>query len=139
MSEEILNRVTNSKLKTFDLEEIYPEGKRVVFDIKDWLFQEIILKEKEFRDFVKNHDWSQYKNSYVALTCSVDAIIPSNRKEVEKHKINRDSMNLIDENLKNTIEKSSVIIESKIKLELILLQTFLYPMIMIMIIMVYYP
>ncbi len=46
MSEEILNRVTNSKLKTFDLEEIYPEGERIVFDIKDWLFQEIILKEK---------------------------------------------------------------------------------------------
>ena len=44
MAEEIINRISNSKLKTFDLEEIYPEGKRVVFDIKDWLFQELILK-----------------------------------------------------------------------------------------------
>ncbi len=77
MAEEIINRVTNSKLKTFDLEEIYPEGKRVVFDVKDWLFQELILKEKDFRASVKNHDWSQYKNSFVAITCSVDAIIPS--------------------------------------------------------------
>jgi hypothetical protein len=77
MAEEIINRVTNSKLKTFDLEEIYPEGKRVLFNIKNWLFEEIILKEKDFRVSVKNHDWSQYKNCFVAITCSVDAIIPS--------------------------------------------------------------
>ena len=77
MSEEIINRVSKSKLKTFDLEEIYPEGKRVLFDVKDWLFQELILKETEFREFVKNHDWSQYKKSFVAVNCSVDAIIPS--------------------------------------------------------------
>lgn len=77
MQEEIVNRVANSKLKTFDLEEIYPEGERVLFDIKGWLFQELILKERDFRVFVKNHDWSQYKNCFVAITCSVDAIIPS--------------------------------------------------------------
>ena len=77
MAEEIVNRVANSKLKTFDLEEIYPKGERVLFDIKDWLFQELILKEKDFRDSVKNHNWSQYKNCFVAVTCSVDAIIPS--------------------------------------------------------------
>jgi hypothetical protein len=75
--DEIINRVTNSKLKTFDLEEIYPEGKRVLFDVKDWLFKELILKESDFRISVKNHDWSQYKNCFVAITCSVDAIIPS--------------------------------------------------------------
>lgn len=75
--EEIINRVANSKLKTFDLEEIYPEGKRVLFDIKDWLYQELILKEKDFREAVKNHNWSEYKNSFVAVTCSVDAIVPS--------------------------------------------------------------
>jgi hypothetical protein len=77
MSEEIINRVSNSKLKTFDLEEIYPEGKRILFDVKDWLFQELILKETDFRESVKNHDWSQYKKSFVAINCSVDAIIPS--------------------------------------------------------------
>ena len=77
MADEIINRVENSKLMTFDLEEIYPEGKRTVLDIKDWLFEELILKEKDFRSSVKNHNWSQYKNSFVAVTCSVDAIIPS--------------------------------------------------------------
>jgi len=77
MAEEIINRVANSKLKTVDLEEIYPEGKRVLFDIKDWLYQELILKEIDFRDAVKNHNWSQYKNTFVAITCSVDAIVPS--------------------------------------------------------------
>ena len=77
MEKEIINRVSNSKLMTFYLEEIYPEGKRVVFDIKDWLFQEIILKEKDFRESVNTHNWSQYKNCFVAVSCSADAIIPS--------------------------------------------------------------
>jgi hypothetical protein len=75
--EEIKNKVAESILMNIDLEDYYPSGARIVFDIKDWLFQEIILKEKDFRDSVKNHEWSQYKNSYLALTCSVDAIIPS--------------------------------------------------------------
>lgn len=77
MSDEIVNRVANSSLKTIDLELLYPKGKRLVIDIKDWLFQELILKETDFRSHVKNHDWSFYKNSFVALTCSSDAIIPS--------------------------------------------------------------
>jgi hypothetical protein len=76
MAEEIINRVANSKLVTIDLEDFYPEGKRVVFDLKDWLFQELALREKEFRQYVVNHDWSQYQDNYVAITCSVDAIIP---------------------------------------------------------------
>lgn len=77
MAEEIINRVANSSLTTIDLEEFYPEGKRVILDIKDWLFHEIILKEKDFREHIKNHDWAQYQDCYVALTCSSDAIIPS--------------------------------------------------------------
>lgn len=77
MADEIINRVANSKLITIDLEDFYPSGNRIVFDIKDWLFEEIILKEKDFREHVKNHDWSQYQNAFVALTCSSDAIIPS--------------------------------------------------------------
>lgn len=76
MSDEIINRVAQSKLVTFDLEELYPEGKRILFDVKDWLYEELILKEKEFRTFVENHNWGQYQDSYVALTCSSDAIIP---------------------------------------------------------------
>lgn len=77
MAEEIINRVANSALITFDLEDFYPKGKRVLFDIKDWLYEEIILKEKDFREAVKLHNWAQYQDSFVALTCSSDAIIPS--------------------------------------------------------------
>ncbi|WP_350289407.1 DUF2480 family protein [uncultured Croceitalea sp.] len=73
---DIINRVAQSKLVTFDLEELYPEGKRILFDIKDWLYEELILREKEFRAFVENHNWEQYQDNYVALTCSSDAIIP---------------------------------------------------------------
>lgn len=77
MAEEIVNRVANNQnLITFDLEEYYPIGRRVLFDIKDWLFEGLILREKDFRKHVADHDWSQYKESYVALTCSTDAIIP---------------------------------------------------------------
>ncbi|NER17053.1 DUF2480 family protein [Spongiivirga citrea] len=76
MEKEIINRVANSKLITIDLEDFYPEGKRVLFDIKDWLYEGFVLREKEFRAHVKNHDWGQYQDFYVALTCSSDAIIP---------------------------------------------------------------
>lgn len=75
--DEIKNRVASSVLITIDLEDYYPSGERIVFDIKDWLFQGIILKEKDFREYVKNHDWTQYLGNYVALSCSVDVIIPS--------------------------------------------------------------
>ena len=77
MSEEIVNRVANSKLITFNLEDYYPSGKRILFDIKDWLLEGLVLREKEFRQYVNSHDWSFYKDSYVALTCSTDAIIPA--------------------------------------------------------------
>ena len=77
MADEIINRVANSKLMVIDLEDFYPEGQRVLFDIKDWLYEGFVLREKDFRENVKNHDWSQYKNSYVALTCSTDAIVPA--------------------------------------------------------------
>ena len=77
MPDKIVNRVAKSPLKTIDLEEFYPQGTRISIDIKKWLFQELILKEVEFRAHLINHDWSQYKNNFVALTCSSDAIIPS--------------------------------------------------------------
>ncbi len=77
MSDEIVNRVAKSVLKTIDLEEYYPQGARTIIDIKNWLFQELILKETDFREQLKNHDWQQYKDHYISLTCSVDAIIPS--------------------------------------------------------------
>jgi len=77
MENEIINRVSNSQLITFDLEELYTPGERVLFDIKGLLFQEQILREADFRDFIKTHDWSQYQNKLVAITCSADAIVPT--------------------------------------------------------------
>ena len=77
MATEIINRVANSKLITFDLEDFYPSGKRVLFDIKDWLLEGLVLRETVFRENALAHDWSQYKDSYVALICSTDAIIPA--------------------------------------------------------------
>ncbi|NAS10879.1 DUF2480 family protein [Poritiphilus flavus] len=73
---EIVNRVAQSPLVTFDLEEYYPEGERVALDISDWLYEGLILREQEFRSHVASHDWAAYKDSYVALNCSTDAIIP---------------------------------------------------------------
>lgn len=76
MAEEIINRVANSKLVTINLEDFYPAGERVIFDIKDWLLEGIVLREKDFRASARGHDWSKYQDCYVALTCSTDAIIP---------------------------------------------------------------
>jgi hypothetical protein len=77
MENEIVNKVSQSGLITIDLEEFYPAGERVLFDIKELLFQGLILREKYFREFIKNEDWNKYKDKYVALTCSADAIVPT--------------------------------------------------------------
>lgn len=76
MAEEIINRVANSKLVTVDLEDYYPSGQRVQLDIKDWLLEGLVLREKDFRASVQSHNWEDYRGTYVALTCSTDAIIP---------------------------------------------------------------
>ena len=76
MEEEIINRVANSKLVTLNLEDYYPSGERKLLDIKEWLYEGIILREKEFRTALEEYDWSQYQDCYVALTCSSDAIVP---------------------------------------------------------------
>ncbi|HEY4540122.1 MAG TPA: DUF2480 family protein [Faecalibacter sp.] len=77
MADEIINKVANSSLITIDLEDFYPDGPRVIFDLKDWLYEEIILREKDFRQNLKEHDWTQYEGKYVAMTCTADAIVPS--------------------------------------------------------------
>jgi hypothetical protein len=76
LKDEIINRVANSKLVTLDLEDFYPNGKRILFDIKDWLYEGFVLREKDFREQAKTFNWSQYQDCYVALTCSTDAIVP---------------------------------------------------------------
>lgn len=72
----IVNRVASSPLVTIDLEEYFPEGESVVYDLRYNLYQEMILREKEFREFVKTHDWTFYQNKNVAICCTTDAIVP---------------------------------------------------------------
>ena len=75
--DEIVNKVANSVLEVFDLEDYYPSGIRTQLDISQWLLDGFLLKEKDFREALKNHDWSQFQNHFVAIHCSTDAIIPS--------------------------------------------------------------
>ena len=76
MEDIIINKVAQSSLVTLDLEKFLPSEPVVTFDLKDHLFMELILKEKDFREAMKNLDWSVYQNKHVAITCSTDAIIP---------------------------------------------------------------
>jgi len=77
MEKEIINRVDQSGLTEINLEEFYPKGERVLIDVKENLFQGLILKEKDFREFVKNENWKKYVGKFVAITCSADAIVPT--------------------------------------------------------------
>lgn len=74
---EIVNKVAQSGLITIDLEDFYIPGERMLFDMKDWLFQELILKEKDFREKLKEHDWNVYSGKFVAIICSADAVVPT--------------------------------------------------------------
>ena len=76
VSDIIVNRVTESSLITLDLETFYPKETIKIFDLKEYLFRGLIIKEKDFREALKNTDWQQYANTSVAVTCSTDAIIP---------------------------------------------------------------
>ncbi|MFL5730010.1 MAG: DUF2480 family protein [Cytophagaceae bacterium] len=76
-NDEIVNRVANSSLISLDLEDYYHKGERVVYDLAINLFQGLILKEKDFRDFVKHHDWTAYDGKNVAIVCTADAILPT--------------------------------------------------------------
>ncbi|MEO7211927.1 DUF2480 family protein [Mucilaginibacter sp.] len=77
IQENIINKVAQSGLVTLDPAQFYPAGERVVYDIKDNLFHGLMLREKDFREFVKGHDWAQYQDKFVAVTCSADAIVPA--------------------------------------------------------------
>lgn len=72
----LVNRVANSGLITINLEDFFPAKDLVVFDLKDYLFMEMILKEKDFREALQNHDWNNYQDKIVVIECNADAIIP---------------------------------------------------------------
>jgi alanine dehydrogenase len=77
MEELFVNKVANSGLITLNLEDYFPQGERVFIDIKEVLFMGMVLKEKDFRDWVKTHDWTVYQSKNVAIGCTADAIIPT--------------------------------------------------------------
>jgi len=75
-NDTIVNKVAESGLVEIDLENFYPKGEVVVFDLKDYLFMGLILKEKDFREALKKQDFTPFRDKLVAVTCSADAIIP---------------------------------------------------------------
>ena len=75
--DEIVNRVARSSLVSLDLEDYLDKGEQVIFDLKEVLFQGMILREKEFRAFIKENDWSTYLGKNVGLVCTADAIVPT--------------------------------------------------------------
>lgn len=77
IQESFVNKVAQSGLVTLDPADFYPAGERVIYDIKDNLFHGLILREKDFREFVKEHNWSQYEDKIVGITCTADAIVPA--------------------------------------------------------------
>ena len=74
---DLINKVANSGIISIDLEEFYQAGERVLFDIKPFLFQELLLKEKDFRESIKSTNWESYSGKYVGIICSSDAIVPT--------------------------------------------------------------
>jgi hypothetical protein len=74
---QIINKVANSGLLTLDLEDYSPKGEKVLYDLKQNLFMDLILREKDFREFIKTHDWSQYSHKNVAIVCSEEVLIPT--------------------------------------------------------------
>ena len=76
MSDTIVNKVAESGLITVNPEEYYPKGETAIFDLKEFLFMGLILKEKEFRETLKNFNWGKYKEKNVAITCTAEAVIP---------------------------------------------------------------
>ena len=76
MGKEIVNKIAKIPVKNIDVSSFVPKNERVIFDIKQWLKNDLILIEKDFRSKVKNFDWKVYENKFISIQCSNDAIIP---------------------------------------------------------------
>lgn len=77
MAEPIVNKVAESGIVTLDLETYYPAHEKLhLLDLKEFLFMGLILKEKEFREALKQLDLTTFEQALVGVTCSADAIIP---------------------------------------------------------------
>ncbi len=109
--EEIQNKVAQSGLVTFNLEELIDTAPQMLIDIKEQLYMGLMLKEKEFRIFIKEHDWSQYKDSNIAITCSTDAIVPTWAFMLVANKLSGIAKNIVFGTLENLQE---VLFEARI-------------------------
>ncbi|WP_370089054.1 DUF2480 family protein [Ekhidna sp.] len=105
--EEIVNRVAKSPLISLDLEEYLDKGEYAIFDLKDVLFEGVILREKDFRDFLKENDWSVYTNKNVGLICTADAIVPTWAYMLLVTKI-KEHANIVTFGDSNEIEKALI-------------------------------
>ena len=105
--EEIINRVAKSQLILLNPEEYLHDGEKVIFDLKEVLFQGMILREKDFRKFLKNNDWSVYSNKNVGLICSVETIIPTWAYMLLVTKIKKFA-NIVTFGIENAIEKALI-------------------------------
>ena len=77
MADTIVNRIAESALITFDLEDLYQIGERKSIDLSQWLYEGLILKEKEYRAHLNAHEWSTYQDQFISLHCSTEAILPA--------------------------------------------------------------
>ena len=77
MAHTIVNRIAESALITFDLEDLYQIGERKSIDLSQWLYEGLILKEKEYRAHLNAHEWSSYQDQFISLHCSTEAILPA--------------------------------------------------------------
>ena len=77
MADTVVNRVAKSSLITFDLEKLHQIGTRKALDLSQWLDHGIVLREKDFRTKLKDHDWKDYQDQFIALYCSSDAVLPA--------------------------------------------------------------
>tara|TARA_B100000963_G_C22577571_1_gene649231 strand:- start:725 stop:1234 length:510 start_codon:yes stop_codon:yes gene_type:complete len=111
MSEEILNRVKRSGLITIDLDEIELPTNIFEIDLKEWLHEGLYLKEKEFRQIIKKYNWEKFKNGYVCIFCSSDAIIPLWAYMLVSANLESYSKNIVIGNIEKLYEK---IFEDKI-------------------------
>ena len=105
MAEEIVNRVANSSLVQIDLDDFLPEQEVIEYDLEQNLYEGLILREGDFREFLKNHDWSVYKNRAVAIYCSTDAIIPNWAYMLLSSKLNSAGAIPVFGDKKNAVEK----------------------------------
>lgn len=106
MEDAIINKVAQSPLITIDLKDFYPkESEYQLFDIADYLYERLILKEKDFRQALQSLDIEKYQNKYVGIYCSEDVIIPQWSYLLVVARLHSVAKNIFFGNKENLIQK----------------------------------